>query len=130
MEKDLSFLTEKQKIAYTLKTKGMKYKEIAELMHVSYNMARQHYLNDERRIREYENYISIQEKNLLPVTIDINLGELKLIIRALMDLTMSMTNKIHYNVKSNWFEKLPYEYTVAEELLKHLHEIRRNAVNN
>lgn len=124
MEKDLSFLTEKQRTVYLLKQEGKTYKAIAKELNISYNGVRNHYLLAERRIRAHNEYINaIQSRSKKYIDVNMNIVELRLIIHALMDRNMSMLDKIHYSVKSSWFEKLPYEYTVIENLLERLNKI-------
>ena len=123
MDKDISFLTEKQKTAYILRSCGMKFSEISKLMKISENSARQHFLIAEKKIKEYENSNGIKEKDLMPLTIDINLGELKVIISGLKNLKLFMWKNLIRKFKSLWNEELPYVYTVAEKLLERLQDI-------
>lgn len=125
MDRDISFLTEKQQIVYTLRTHGMKYSEIGKLMKISAPVARQHYLSAEKRIGKYEKHNGINEKNLTPLTIDINLGELKLIISGLMKLKLFMWKNLVRSEKSYSLEEFPSEYKVTEELLERLQYIRK-----
>lgn len=120
MNKDLSFLTDKQRTAYILRQKGKKYREVAADMNITEGTARQHYISAERRIREYERYNDAKNRNKIPLHLDITLGELKLIIIALNKLKFSTERSINHNIKSDWQGKLPYEYTILEDLLKQL----------
>lgn len=127
MNKDLSFLTDKQRRAYILRQKGKKYREIAAAMNITEGTARQHFISAERRVREYEQYNDVKNKNKTPLHLDITLGELKLVIIALNKLKFSTERSINHNIKSDWQGKLPYEYTILEDLLKQLQTIYTKA---
>lgn len=127
MNKDLSFLTDKQRRAYILRQKGKKYREIAAAMNITEGTARQHFISAERRVREYEQYNDAKNKNKTPLHLDITLGELKLVIIALNKLKFSTERSINHNIKSDWQGKLPYEYTILEDLLKQLQTIYTKA---
>ena len=120
MDKDLSFLTEKQRTAYILRHQGKIFKEIGEYLNTSTDSARKYYARAERRIREYEQYNDIKEKNNMPLEINITYGELKLIIRALIELISYMDKNIKHNVKSDWMGSRPYEYTIIKKLLERI----------
>ena len=119
MEKDLSFLTEKQKTVYLLKQEGKTYKAIAKELNISYNGAREHFLLAERRIRSHEKYLnSIKAESKKYIDINLNIVELKFIIGGLSDLSSKIENSIMHRV--GWMEKLPYKYIVVNSLLKRL----------
>lgn len=101
----------------------MKFSEISKLMKISENSARQHFLIAEKKINKYENSNGIKEKDLMPLTIDINLGELKVIISGLKNLKLFIWENLIRKFKSHWNEELPYEYTIAEKLLERLQDI-------
>lgn len=129
MDKNLSFLSEKQKTAYLLRKQGKKFKEISAEMNVSYATAREHYLLAEKRISEYKHFDEVQKKNNIPLSIDINLIELKYIMRALLELVSYWDSNSTYNIKSNRLRKYPNEYEIVKNLFERLQIIHQNVVD-
>lgn len=127
MDKDLSFLTEKQKTAYILRHQGKKFREISTEMNISISSARQHVSKAEKMIKEHECHINyINEKNKISLNINVSFEELKLIIQGLYELSFNMKKNIDNDISSYWKEKLPYEYTVTEKLLNRVQTIYNN----
>lgn len=118
MNDNFLFLTDKQRRVYILRNNGVTYKKIAEDMNISYSMARQHYINAERRIREYEKYNVIKERNKKELTLDLTLGELIIIINSLYIFQGKVKINILHKINRDWIGKLPYEYYVLENLIK------------
>lgn len=126
MEKNLSFLTKKQRKAYMLKQEGNTFQKIAEIMNTSTNLAQKYVLMAEKRIIKYNRFNAIKEKYKIPLQLDINSEELKLIIRALIDLYFVVEADLNHNIKSDWNEQFQYEYDVIIGLLDRIYLINDN----
>lgn len=122
-EKRMEALTPKQQVAVRLKEKGLTIKEIAAAMGITYNAAREHLRHAERRFREYEEYIAVEKRNLEPVDLPLNRGEVKLMMAALRALEREYEKSVVKNIKSDWRAKLPYESKVIADLYDRMQEL-------
>jgi len=116
MEYDLSILTEKQREAWKLRAMGFNYKQIAEKMGISVSAARNHIHNAERRFREWEAYNAIEQKNNETLHIIFTRGEIEVLLRAVHEYEHRLMREAHYNVKTDWKGRLPYECRILPPL--------------
>lgn len=65
MDKDLSFLSERQRTVYEARISGKTFRQIGNDLGISGSMARSHFLKAERRIREHTEYLDKKEKRVL-----------------------------------------------------------------
>ena len=119
-EKRLAALTPKQREAVLLKEKGLKIKQIAEAMGITYNAARDHILHAERRFREYDHYQKMDEENKTMVEIPISRGECKVLMEALVALEREYEGHVVHRAGSDWIGRLPYESKVVADLYERL----------
>lgn len=88
---------------------GVYEEKIAETMGLSISSVTNHLNNAERRFREYARYHAVEEQNNEPMQITLTRGEVKLIVSALSEYGMKMLHDAHFNVKTDWRGRLPYE---------------------
>ena len=119
-EKRLAALTPKQREAVLLKEKGLKIKQIAEAMGITYNAARDHILHAERRFREYDLYQKMDEGNKAIVAVPISRGECKVLMDALAALEREYEGHVVHRAGSDWIGRLPYESKVVADLYERL----------
>ena len=79
MENKIKVLTEKQQAVWDLREQGLTKTKIAEKLGLSVNMVTTHLKNAERRFREYDHYLELEEKNNRVVDIELTRGELEMI---------------------------------------------------
>ena len=116
MEGNFDFLTERQKESYSRRQAGMTYTAIAAELGITPNAVRTHCVNAERRIREYQQYQKVIERDSVPVDLVLNRGELELIIEGLDKLVLSYEIQVQRNIKTDWRGRLPYIYHVVTKL--------------
>ena len=112
MHNDLSFLSEKQRIAYQLRRAGMYYKKIGETMGISINGARGLVLLAQRKIREHEHLQQVMVENNRPVDFALTRGELKILQCGLL---VAQKRKACRNTM--WEEEVPLEEDQIQALL-------------
>lgn len=112
MHNDLSFLSEKQRIAYQLRQAGMYYKKIGETMGISINGARGLVLLAQRKIREHEHLQQVMVENNRPVDFALTRGELKILQCGLL---VAQKRKACRNTM--WEEEVPLEEDQIQALL-------------
>lgn len=62
-KKNLNVLSKRQREVWVLHEQGLKRKEIAQRLCITYGAVREHIIHAERRFREYERYCAVEEKN-------------------------------------------------------------------
>ena len=116
---DVSVLTERQRMAYTLRRQGLTYAKVGEAMGISTNAATAHVKAAERRFREYQLYHDKQKSNDRPVELPLTYGELELVMEGLGLLQKDMLNRIGgRNVRSDWKGRLPYEAQILSDVYR------------
>ncbi len=113
---DYSYLTERQKQVFLLRSSGLSYIKIGQQLGISASAARTHYENGVRRVREKERYNAVQERNNEIADIDITRGELKLILQGLSLLEIKLEGN-HRFKDSDWLGRLPYEHQLVTDLM-------------
>lgn len=116
MEYDLSILTEKQREAWKLHVMGLNYKQIAEKMGISVSAATNHIHRAERRFREWEAYNATEQKKNETVHIIFTRGEIEILLRAVSEYEHCLRKQAHYNIKTDWKGRLPYECRILPPL--------------
>lgn len=118
MERDLSILSEKQKIAYLLRKQGYTYKQIAEKMGVCPNTANEYVKRAEARFLQYEQYHDERRKNDQPISFPLTRGELGEMISGLFLLEHDLVRRHGgWNIRTDWRGCLPYEIQIVKALL-------------
>lgn len=117
------FLTEKQKVAYTLRQKGLSFQEIAKSMGNTYTSARRVYAAAEKRIEECEKYNRKNEHRNQPVDLVLTQGEIETIVDALVHYEIHLRPVEQINVKSDWLGKEVYRSLTVKQLLGKLRDI-------
>lgn len=120
MEYNLEILTEKQKVAWTLREQGMTIKTIAAEMGISTTGVTSHIHHAERRFREYERHLAHQEANKKVADITLTRGDCSLLVNALLAYEAKLIHDAHYNVKTDWRGRLPYEAQLIQPLSEKL----------
>lgn len=128
--RDLSILTEKQRQAYVLRQNGETFQQIAKIMNITTNAARQHCIGADRRFKEYERYNAEKEKNSMPLNLNITFGDLEFILRALEHFQRYIEGRVGRNVKTDWMGKLPYEYMLLEKLTERIYSVYTDTLKN
>ena len=121
--KEVSCLTKRQREVFELREQGLTYKAIADQLGINVSGARQHYINAERRFREYTRYHKIAEQNLEIAPIELTRGEVKVIAEALRVLERDMMKTAVFNVNSAWQDRLPYEAKIVVDIYKKAHTV-------
>lgn len=119
MEKDLSILTEKQRIAYLLREQGLTYKSIGKKMGISASAAQQNVKGAEQRFYEYEKYHAQQERDKQPIDFPLTRGELNEILAAVRMLEWDLIRQ-STNFRRGWGERLTYRCQVVNALSKRI----------
>jgi len=123
MEKEiLSILTDQQRIARTLRERGMTYRQIGETMEITENAARTYCRLAAQRLREYEAYHRPCWRNDEPVEFSVTRGELKLMRSGLWELASVQERRVHRNFRTDWLSRLPYEHQLITELAERMKE--------
>lgn len=113
----LSILTEKQRQAYLLRKEGLTYTAIAKRMGNTATAARQSCHGAERRLEEYEQYQSAQERNNEIVNFPITRGELRVIHEGLQWLEKDLRKNVRFAAQTDWHDRLPYTALILCDLL-------------
>lgn len=115
-EGKLNALSQRQREVWLLYEQGLKKKEIADKLGISYQVVNQHIHNAERRIKEYMEYCSRQERNNEPVFLPLTRGEVKVIYKALEAYEYELEDNIPRKGGNDWAGKLPYESKIVADL--------------
>lgn len=115
MENKIKVLTEKQQAVWDLREQGLTKTKIAEKLGLSVNMVTTHLKNAERRFREYDHYLELEEKNNRVVDIELTRGELEMIVYAINDYQHAQMKRAHYNVKTDWRGRLPFGADLSQK---------------
>lgn len=118
MEKELSVLTEKQRMAYTLRERHLTYRQIAEAMGVTASCAAQHVRHAERRLREYAAYCGARERNQERVFFPLTRGELRLIQSGLDLLARELRRGTPMRSGSDYLGRLSCDARTVAELIE------------
>lgn len=119
---DLSVLTERQRMAYTLRQQGLTYAKVGEAMGVSSSGAERNIKAAERRLREYAAYHAWQERNDEPVELPLTRGELRLVLRGLQMVENEIAQSVNtWNYRTDWKGRLPYEARILAGVLRRAH---------
>lgn len=110
---NFDFLTDVQREIYFRVKDGEKYAQIARDKSVKPSAVRSAYLRAERRVREYERFHSIKERNMEIVDIQITRGELKAMKEAVYAMELDYRNKVGRPNVSDWNKTYPYMYDVV-----------------
>lgn len=113
---DLSFLTDRQKQVYLLRSAGVKFKDIATTLGISQEAARQHAHHAERRFREKERYDAMAKRNNEVIDLPITRGELKMAIQGLREVEKEMMK--HKRPKDDWWGSFPYEHHIITTFIE------------
>lgn len=123
MEDKIEILTEKQRVAWELRNKGLTFKKIAEEMGVTVSAATEHVHKAERRFREYERYQAAKERNNEVIQIELTRGECKLLIDAISEYERVLMKSKHVANAIDLFGSLPYEAQLLPDLYERLQMI-------
>lgn len=115
-KKNLSVLSERQREVWLLHEQGLKRKEIAQKLGITYNAVREHIIHAERRFREYERYCLVEERNQQSVFLPLTRGEVKIILAALQLYEKELERGIMYRSGSDWIGRLPFEAKIVADL--------------
>ncbi len=130
MESNLSILSEKQKEVYLLREKNMSFAKISEKLGISETAVRGRYTNAIRRIKEYEHYNKVKERNTIQVAFPITRGELLLIYEGLRLLTKSKPYAVSKNVLTDIEGRKSYKRTLIDNLIERAEEAIENTFNS
>ena len=90
------------------------------------NAVRSTFKRAERRIREYEKFHNIKERNMELVDMPITRGELKIMREVIYDLRLKHDNKVRRVFVSDWAGRYPYEYKIICDLYDKVEETLKN----
>ena len=110
---DYNFLTDVQREIYLKVKDGAKYAQLAREKGVNPNAVRTTFKRAERRVREYERFHDMKERNLEVIDMQITRGELKAMKEAVYSLRLNYQNKVGRPNASDWTETYPYMYDVV-----------------
>ena len=122
MEKDVSILTEKQRIAWTRHENGEPYSKIARDMGLSAQAVANHVHNAERRFREYERYKAHEEWNNAQINLVLTNAECEILVQGLLAYEDKMMKTAHFTGSGDWRSRLPYEAQRIPPLLDKLQQ--------
>ena len=115
-------LTERQRDVYLLRERGMSGLAIARELGITQNAVYQHIHHIERRLKQYDAYQDVKERNLEPIVIPLTRGDAKLIVRALREYRRRIESTVVQNIKSDWLGRVPYEYQLTDQLTEKVNE--------
>ena len=122
--KPLDILTERQRMAYSLRLEEKTYGQIAEEMGITANAVPQLIHYSLRRFREYERYSNAKMRNNEPVDFPITRGELVLTRRGLELLVLEFEKEAPSVWRGvDWLGRMPYEYERTKELIARVRSI-------
>ena len=124
--KNYEFLTETQREVYLARKSGATFSSIAAEKGVNPQAVRSSYMRAERRVREYEKFHDVKERNMELVDISITRGELKIMREALYDLRLKHDNKVRRVFVSDWAGRYPYEYKIICDFYEKVEETLKN----
>ena len=110
---DYNFLTDVQREIYLKVKDGAKFSHIARDKGVNPEAVRTAYRRAERRVKEYERFHAVKERNLEVIDMQITRGELKAMKEAVYSLRLDYQNKVGRPLVSDWAETYPYMYDVV-----------------
>lgn len=113
---EMSILTDRQREAWALKEQGYNYGQIALEMGITYNGARNHIKNAERRFEQYEQYLKYIEWDKKTVDIQLTKGDLKIILKGMLLLEKQYQKEAAMNIRNDWRGRLPFEYSLFAKL--------------
>lgn len=111
--KNYEFLTEVQREIYLKVKDGAKFSQIARDKGVNPEAVRGAFKRAERRVKEYERFHAVKERNMEVVNMKITRGELKAMKEAVYALRLNYKNKVGRPLVSDWAETYPYMYDVV-----------------
>lgn len=114
--KNLDVLSEAQREVWVLYEQGLKRKEIAQRIGITYSTVAQHIRRAERRFREYANYCAVKERNQEFAYLPLTRGEVKIIFEALEVYGRKLERKIWHRPDSDWEGLRPYKADIVSDL--------------
>lgn len=121
--KNMSVLSKRQREVWMLLEQGLKRKEIAQRLGITYGAVRAHIIHAERRFREYEQYCLEAEKNKESVFLPLTRGEVKVILAALTAYEKELERGVSYRVDSDLVGQLPFEAKIVADLFDKAQEV-------
>lgn len=119
---DISVLTERQRMAYTLRQQGLTYAKVGEAMGISSSGAERNIKAAERRLRECAAYHAWQKRNDEPAELPLTRGELRLVLRGLQMVEKEIGKSVNaWNCRTGWKGRLPYEARILAGVLRRAH---------
>ena len=119
---DVSVLTERQRMAYTLRQQGLTYAKVGEAMGISSSGAERNIKAAERLLRECAAYHAWQKKNDEPAELPLTRGELRLVLRGLQMVEKEIARPVNArNCRIGWKDRLPYETRILAGVLRRAH---------
>ena len=115
-KKRLSILTARQREVWLLYKQGKKKSKIAEELGISCGAVSGHIYSAERRLREYDHYYAVEERNEESVDLPLTRGEVKIIIEALSLYERELEHDTVHRAGSDWIGKLPFETKLVADL--------------
>ena len=119
---DVSVLTERQRMAYTLRRQGLTYAKVGEAMGISSSGAERNIKAAERRLRECAAYHAWQKRNDEPAELPLTRGELRLVLCGLQMVEKEIGKAVTAgNCRPDWKGHLPYEARILAGGLRRAH---------
>ena len=110
-------LSDRQRLAYTLREQGLTYQKIGEQMGISAGSASQAVHLAQHRLREYETFCRWKEQNAQSIEFPLTRGELTLFLDGARNLRLHMLRHAARWARTDWVGRLPYEFDLLEELI-------------
>lgn len=115
-EKRLNALTKRQREVWLLQEQGLKKKEIAQELSITYSAVREHIRYAELRLHEYDQYYAAEKRNDEPVSLPLTRGEVKTILAALEVYENEIECEAAHRSGGDWIGRLPFKANITADL--------------
>lgn len=120
---DLSYLTEQQKLAYTLRNEKKSYSKIAEVLGISGSLAKRRYIMAIQKIEDYKEFEKKTGGSKSPIKFTLARGELIVAYDALDELSYTDGYRYSWNRRIDEKEVIPYKRGCLDELQERIEKL-------